>query len=70
MTDRQSKQERAKGLLFSETMPDSEDYSPERRRDWYAQPAIGADIKTYMTSSSHPEPPGDVGGDKRDYRVD
>lgn len=58
MTNLQSKQERAKDLILHEPIPDIEE--PGRRdENWYAQPAIGEDVKTYVSDSSdsNPEPP-------------
>ena len=54
----QSKFERAKDLFFGKpTLGIKDDPSERQPSDWFAQPAIGADIKTYTTSPSHPEPP-------------
>ena len=60
MTQATTRHKRAKNLLFGEPAPGTEDYPPEERwDDWYAQPAIGADIKTFGSDStdSNPEPP-------------
>ena len=59
-TKREKARQQAENLLFGENSPERGRGLPApletRLDDWYAQPAVGDDIRTYTSSSRHPGP--------------